>query len=104
MAKRISNRKLLLDERKERENDDEWSNYGSNVSGNEKEIARFWDSSEEKSFQTYNEFFKNDPQQYVNKLQKVNTLRVQKIQHIMSDSDKIQGVKFVDLHLLNMTK
>ena len=91
----------MVKDEKERENDDdEWPN----VNSNRKENNKSKDSSEEKSFQTYNEFIKNDPQQYVDKLKKVNTLRVQKIQHIMSDSDKIQGVKFVDLHLLNMTK
>ena len=34
----------------------------------------------------------------------MNTLRIQKIQQIMSDNSNVEGVKIFDLHILNMKK
>jgi len=38
------------------------------------------------------------------KLERMNTLRIQKIQQILNDKCEVQGVKIFDLHLLNMKK
>ena len=92
------------DESKEKEINDEWDSFGSNISYNERELDGSWDFSIKRSFQVDSEYYQKAPQWQMDKLKKVNTLRLQKIQHIMSDYYKIQGVKFVDLHLLNMTK
>lgn len=50
------------------------------------------------------EFIYNAPQLDKNKIQKMNTLRIKKIQHLMSDKADCKGIKIFDLHLLNMKK
>jgi len=44
------------------------------------------------------------PRMNTKKLERMNTLRIQKIQQILNDKAEIQGVKIFDLHLLNMKK
>ena len=39
---------------------------------------------------------------YNKKIERMNTLRIQKIQQILNSQNQIQGVKIFDLHLLNM--
>lgn len=49
-------------------------------------------------------FVKVAPRVSAKKLNKLNTLRIQKIQDIIEDNEEIRGVKIIDLHLLNMKR
>jgi len=50
----------------------------------------------------HSKFVKVAPELKKEKFQKLNTLRINKIENIMSEEYKIHGVKAFDLHLLNM--
>ena len=52
----------------------------------------------------HQEFIKVAPKIELNKLKRMDTLRVRKIQEIMADKYTVKGVKIFDLHLLNMKK
>ena len=44
------------------------------------------------------------PKINIKNLERMNTLRIQKIQQILKSKHDIQGIKIFDLHLLNMKK
>ena len=80
-------------------------------------LQNSWDENEDNSEQIKNRFkngisrkstqqklIKKAPRIQMNKLEKMDTLRVEKIQEIISDEFPVRGVTIFDLHLLNMTK
>lgn len=103
--KRVANKVVIVDQ--------DWDS-NSNKSDDEEEkiihleeskINNFEESKDEmQPIEPHEDFIKIAPNIEKEQIEKMNTLRIQKIRQIMSEEFKIQGVKLFDLHLLNLKR
>jgi len=83
--------------------DDSWDSQSEISSININTFNKDLESARVKSHQyAHSEFVKAVPKLKEDKFQKINTIRMNKIEYIMSKEYDIHGVKAFDLHLINM--